>query len=145
MFKNYLLALVALLISTNSYAHKPGFYKIDGKDEVQVVFHKSGLKCNLEVEGAQEKEGYLRLFVFSESATKEPYFYESGFYVEMHFPNTEGSMVENYVRVDYVDQIDETTNNCVQSSKGTRLFAENGKLGNFEITYHRELPVFVKQ
>jgi len=140
--QGYMLMLGLVFISTSVFAHRPGFYQIDGQKEAQVVFHKSGLKCGLDIEGAEEKEGYLRLFVFSETATLQPYAYESGFYVEVHFENEEGQMIEHYVKVDYYDA---ESNRCVHSPKTTKLFAENGKLGNFGISYLYELPVYVRK
>lgn len=140
-FKSFLFMFVALGVSTNSYAHRPGFYKIDNRNDAQVVFHKSGLKCSFGIEGAEEKEGYFRLFVFSDAATEE-YSYESGYYVEVHFKNDRDEQIEHYVKVDYYDS---SSNVCVISAKKIKLFAEDGKLGNFGVSYDRELPPYVKQ
>lgn len=109
------LALFTLTASVEAWAHRPGFYKIDGND--QAVVHFAVLKECAVTQGALT--GKLRTFTFSDAAETTRYGYKSGFYVEIH----EGED-EVYVKTDV---------NCVPSTTAVRLPATSAKLGRFAI------------
>lgn len=117
-----ILTLSFLFISSTTFAHRPGFYQIAGNENAQVLFSKIE-KCP-EIEGALE--GSLRVFTFSRAAEQTPYFFRSGFYVEIHTESGE----EVYVNTDI---------NCVPLKTQLRIPATRATFSDFDLEWLREI------
>lgn len=120
MFKS-ILTFLFILISSSAFAHRPGFYEIDSNENAKVLFSK--IEQCPEVEGALE--GWLRVFAFSREAEKAPYFFRSGFYVEIHTESGE----EVYVSTDI---------NCVPLKTDLKIPAARSTFSDFDLKWLRE-------
>lgn len=85
-----LFALTLMAFSMGTFAHPNGTYVINGDKEVTLTIERLN-KC---VAAPGALSGYMRSFIFSDTAKAHPYAFVTGMYVEIH----EGSK-EIYVQV----------------------------------------------